>query len=459
MPNEKLNRRTFLSSTVGGFLAWELAMKKAISAEEKPNIIVIIVDDMGYADVGFNGCQDIPTPNIDSIAQNGVRFTNAYVSHPFCAPTRAGILTGRYQQRFGFEYNPRFDFKDEISGLPEGEITLAQILRGAGYYCGLIGKWHLGAHEKFHPLKKGFDEFFGFRGGGHDYFKSHEKLDAPMYQLPLEDGYGKWLPLKGYLTFLLAEEAVRFIKRNCNRRFFLYLAFNAPHTPLQAPEEYVQKFSHIDDKRRKMYAAMVSALDDAIGEVLKTLREENLEEKTLIFFISDNGGPVGAASNGSSNGPLRDGKGSLYEGGIRVPFAIQWKGKLPSGKVYTKTVISLDIFSTAIAAAGIVPPKDRKIDGVNLLPYLTADQEKQPHEYLFWRVGGGKWLAIRDERFKLHKKGDSVELYDLQDDVGEQNNLASKLPKIVQRLSEVLDGWNSELKSPVFPPPQKGEAT
>lgn len=245
MPNEKLNRRTFLSSTVGGFLAWELAMKKAISAEEKPNIIVIIVDDMGYADVGFNGCQDIPTPNIDSIAQNGVRFTNAYVSHPFCAPTRAGILTGRYQQRFGFEYNPRFDFKDEISGLPEGEITLAQILRGAGYYCGLIGKWHLGAHEKFHPLKKGFDEFFGFRGGGHDYFKSHEKLDAPMYQLPLEDGYGKWLPLKGYLTFLLAEEAVQFIKRNCNRRFFPLSRLQCTTYPASSPRGVCSKiFPH-----------------------------------------------------------------------------------------------------------------------------------------------------------------------------------------------------------------------
>jgi len=449
------------------------ALKGSVLNENvrKLNIIVILVDDMGYADVGFNGCEDIPTPNIDSLAQNGVRFTNGYVSHPWCAPTRAGIMTGRYQQRFGFENNPRFDFNDELAGLPEGEITIAQVLKQAGYVCGIVGKWHLGAHPKFHPLKRGFDEFFGFRGGGHDYFESFESV-APemfrkalnyyeMHRLPLERGFNEWEPLKGYLTFVLADEAVKFIERNRNKPFFLYLAFNAPHTPLEAPKEYVDKFKHLSDKRRRIYAAMVNALDDAIGRVLKSLKELGLEKDTLIFFLSDNGGPIGdGASNGSTNTPLKGGKGNLYEGGIRVPFAVQWKGKLPAGKVYEHPVICLDIFTTAVAAAGLTLPKDQKIDGVDLTPYLLGERTGSPHEYLFWRIGGGRRMAVRDERYKLIKREDGkVELYDLQEDIGEQRNLADKLPKVVDRLTEVLREWNSELKSPIVPPPKEGEAT
>lgn len=458
---EKFSRRDVLKMALGGAVGLKLgSFAGGAERQQKPNIIVIIADDMGYADVGFNGCEDIPTPNIDSLARNGVKFTNGYVSHPWCAPTRAGLITGRYQQRFGFEHNPRFDFNDEIAGIHEGEITLAQLLKDSGYSCGIIGKWHLGAHEKFHPTKRGFDEFFGFRGGGHDYFKSRDTIDAPMYQLPLERNFGKWEPLKGYLTFVLADEAIRFIKRHCGKPFFLYLAFNAPHAPLQAPEEYVRKFEHIPDKRRRLYAAMVNALDDAIGQVLQTIRDLGLEENTLIFFLSDNGGPIGDASNGSRNDPLRGGKGGLYEGGIRVPFAIQWKGNLPSGKIYEYPVICLDIFSTALAAAGISLPKDRKIDGVNLLPYLRNERTEMPHEFLFWRIGGGTWMVVRNARYKLHRRKDgSVELYDLQADIGEQKNLAKDLPKIAEQLSEALDKWNSELIPPIVPPPKKGEAT
>jgi len=456
-----LKRREFIKGVTGALVTADIEQARNLSAEtRKPNIIVIIADDLGYADVGFQGCKDIPTPNIDSLAQNGVRFTNGYVSHPWCAPTRAGIVTGRYQQRFGFEHNPRFDFKDELAGLPEDEITIAQILKQAGYVCGLVGKWHLGAHPKFHPTKRGFHEFFGFRGGGHDYFKSRESLYGPMYQQPLERNFGEWLPLKGYLTFVLAEKAVQFIKRHREKPFFLYLAFNAPHTPLQAPEEYIRKFEGIEDQRRRIYAAMVNALDDAVGQVLKTVRDLGLENDTLIFFLSDNGGPIGTASNGSSNEPLRGGKGGLYEGGIRVPFAVQWKGKLPSGRVYDHPIICLDIFATSLAAAGVSLPKDRKIDGVNLLPYLLGERNDAPHEHLFWRINGGSWMAVRDGRYKLHRRKDgTLELYDLQEDIGEQRNLAKELPKVVSRLSEVLDEWNGELKPPIFPPPRKGEET
>ncbi len=459
---DKLSRRTFLQTVFGSTVALATVGQRLsrAGALRKPNILVILADDLGYADVGFNGCQDIPTPNIDSLAQDGVRFTDGYVTHPWCAPTRAGLMTGRYQQRFGFEDNPRFDFKDEIAGLPEGEITLAQVLKQVGYVCGLVGKWHLGAHPKFHPIRRGFDEFFGFRGGGHDYFKSRESLDEPMYQLPLERGFGEWLPLQGYLTFVLAQQAVQFIKRHRDKPFFLYLAFNSPHGPLQAPNGYVQKFAHIADKRRQVYAAMVGSLDDAVGQVLKALRDEGLEEETIIFFLSDNGGPIGERGNGSRNEPLRGGKGGLYEGGIRVPFAFQWKGKLPAGKVYEHPVICLDIFATAAAAAGADLPTDRKIDGVNLLPYLRGERSDLPHEHLFWRVGGGAGLVVRDSRYKLFRRKDgTVELYDLQNDIGEQNNLAKELPEVVERLSKALDAWNSELVSPIVPPPKKGEAT
>lgn len=458
---EKFSRRDVLKMALGGAVGLKLgSFVGSAERQQKPNIIVIIADDMGYADVGFNGCEDIPTPNIDSLAKNGIKFTNGYVSHPWCAPTRAGLITGRYQQRFGFEHNPRFDFNDEIAGIHDGEITLAQLLKDSGYSCGIVGKWHLGAHEKFHPIKRGFDEFFGFRGGGHDYFKSRDTIDAPMYQLPLERNFGSWEPLKGYLTFVLADEAARFIKRHYGKPFFLYLAFNAPHAPLQAPEEYVHKFEHIPDKRRRIYAAMVNALDDAIGQVLQTIRDLGLEENTLIFFLSDNGGPIGDASNGSRNDPLRGGKGGLYEGGIRVPFVIQWKGNLPSGKVHEYPVICLDIFATALAAANVGLPKDRKIDGVNLLPYLRNERTGMPHEFLFWRIGGGTWMAVRNARYKLHRRKDgNIELYDLQADIGEQKNLAKDLPKIVKQLNEALDKWNSELIPPIVPPPRKGEAT
>lgn len=457
----KISRRNILKAALGGAIGLRISDFKSMAGEQrKPNIIVIIVDDMGYADVGFQGCEDIPTPNIDSLAKNGIKFTNGYVSHPWCAPTRAGLITGRYQQRFGFEHNPRFDFNDEIAGISEGETTLPQLLKEAGYSCGIVGKWHLGAHEKFHPIKRGFDEFFGFRGGGHDYFKSRDTIDAPMYQLPLERNFGKWEPLKGYLTFVIADEAVQFIKRHSNKPFFLYLAFNAPHAPLQAPEEYVRKFEHISDKRRRLYAAMVSALDDAVGQVIRTIRDLGMEEDTVIFFLSDNGGPIGDASNGSRNDPLRGGKGGLYEGGIRVPFVIQWKRGLPAGKVYEHPIICLDIFTTALAIAGAPLPKDRKIDGVNLLPYLRGERTEMPHEFLFWRIGGGTWMAVRNARYKLHRrKNGDVELYDLHADVGEQKNIAKDLPKVVEQLNEALDKWNSELISPIVPPPKKGEAT
>ena len=366
----------------------------------KPNVIVILADDLGYADVGFNGCKDIPTPNIDSLARNGVRCSNGYVSHPFCSPTRAGLLTGRYQQRFGHECNPAWLPEDNKVGLPLNQVTIAQAVRDAGYVTGAIGKWHLGAAPCFHPNERGFSEYFGFLGGGHIYMpgdKGGAEYTVPVLRnkQPVEQ--------KEYMTDLLSSEAVSFITRHKSEPFFLYLAYNAVHTPLQAPEKYLNRFKDIADEKRRTYAAMNSAMDDGIGRLLKALRENGLEENTMVWFFSDNGGPP-ANVVPTNNSPLRGNKGMVYEGGVRVPFVVQWRGKLPEGRVYDEPVISLDVLATSVAVAGAKVPASHKLDGVNIVPYLCGGQNGAPHDVLHWRSGGsaGKW-AVREGRYKQLK--------------------------------------------------------
>ena len=276
----------------------------AQGASQRPNILLIVGDDMGYADVGVHGCKDIPTPHIDSIAKNGVRCSSGYVSGPYCSPTRAALLTGRYQQRFGHEFNPGPPVEANIGvGLSLKEKTLADRLKDAGYATALVGKWHLGHDKKFHPLNRGFQEYFGFLGGAHSY--TNAKADGNN---PVMRGFDV-IDEKEYLTDAFAREALAFIDRNKSKPFFLYLAFNAVHAPLQAPPKYRDRFADITDQRRRTYAAMMSAMDDAIGRVLGTLKENKLEENTLVFFISDNGGPP---VNGSTNGTLRGYKAVSY---------------------------------------------------------------------------------------------------------------------------------------------------
>jgi arylsulfatase A-like enzyme len=421
-----------------------------------PNLIIILADDLGNADVGFNGCKDIPTPNIDRIAQNGVHFTSGYVSYCVCSPSRAGLLTGRYQDRFGYCRNILFAPNDPNMGLPLSEETLADVLKKANYKSLAIGKWHLGAHESLHPLKRGFNDFYGFLGGGHNYFPDNFTLNDPYEAKNEYDSYRikllrnlERVDEKEYLTDAFSREAVSYIEKNKDNPFFIYLAYNAPHSPLQATEKYLSRFSHMKEGKRKTYAAMVSAVDDGVGLVLAKLDKLKLTENTIVVFLSDNGGPEN--DNGSNNGILRGQKGDLFEGGIRVPFAMRWPAQIKAGQTFDKPVISLDVFASVIAQTKIQVKTKNKIDGVNLIPFLTGEKIEAPHAYLFWRKFDAKTYAIRKGNEKMIlKSGPEEMLFDLGQDISEQNNLSAERKETIKRLSGDLRKWESELKNPIF---------
>jgi arylsulfatase A-like enzyme len=415
----------------------------------KPNILLIVSDDQGYADTGFNGCQDIPTPNLDRLAKSGVRCTSGYVTHAFCSPTRAALMTGRYQQRFGHEFNPVYDPLDPKEGLPLTEKLLPEFLQDAGYVTGWIGKWHLGASPGHTPQARGFKDTFGFIGGGHQFW--NWKPNERQYTLPIERN-GQPVEVTTHLTTAFGDEAGAFVKRHANGPWFLYLAFNAPHQPNQPTPERLARFAHLKAPNRAAYAAQLSLMDDAIGTVMDAVRESGQDSRTLAFFFSDNGGPITkGAPNGAQNTPLRGGKGDLYEGGVRVPFVASWPGRLPSGKDYASPVSSLDVFATALACAGVSVPTDRKYDGVDLVPFLIGENNGVPHENLFWRCGVDQQWAMRAGDWKLVRiKGQPDELYDLAADIGEARNLADTKPEVAQRLAARLDAWDKELLAPVF---------
>jgi arylsulfatase A-like enzyme len=407
--------------------------------DTRPNIVLIVADDLGYADVGFHGCKDIPTPNLDALARSGVRFTDGYVSGPYCSPTRAGLLTGRYQQRFGHEFNPGPNPNTE-AGLPLDQVTLADRLKSAGYATGMVGKWHLGNSEKQHPLSRGFDEFYGFLGGAHSYFPEQGN-PQPIFRgrRPIEENE--------YLTDAFSREAAAYVERHRDEPFFLYYTFNAVHTPMHATEKYLDRFPNITQPKRKSYAAMLSAMDDAVGKLTAALDKHNLRENMLIAFISDNGGPTQA--NASDNSPLNGVKATVWEGGVRVPFVITWPAKLTAGKTYRNPVIQLDLSPTILAAAGAkIDADSAKFDGVNLLPYLAGDLKESPHRELFWRFGS-QW-AVRSGDYKLTFARDatSPQLFNLASDIGESQNLADHKPEIVQQLTARWQEWNKDNEEP-----------
>ncbi|MHB8901655.1 MAG: sulfatase-like hydrolase/transferase [Thermoguttaceae bacterium] len=420
----------------------------------KPNILVILADDLGYADLGFTGSRDIPTPNIDRLAKEGVRCTSGYVSHPFCSPTRAGLLTGRYQQRFGHENNPAWLPESTVAGLPLSQTTFPQIMKTAGYVTGCVGKWHLGAHPQFHPNRRGFDEYFGLLGGGHAYIPGDR--GSVEYQIPM-DRNGKPEPLEEYLTTLLAREAASFITTHKDRPWFLYLAFNAPHGPLQAEASVLRRVESIADPIRRSYAGLVVGLDDAVGTVTGALEQSGQAKNTLVFFLSDNGGPVSVTH--ADDSPFRGAKGQVFEGGIRVPFVVSWPGRLTAGETYDRPVISLDLLPTAAALAGAAIPEKIQIDGVNILPFLTGQRSGSPHERLFWRTGGGEAFAVREGDWKLAGGRQSpTQLFNLAADPGENTDLAAAQPDVLSRLQATYQEWNLGNVAPLFESPRPAKA-
>ena len=433
------------------------SLRAEIGEKKSPNLIVIMADDLGYADIGFNGCRDIRTPHIDSIAAGGVRFTNAYVSYSVCSPSRAGFITGRYSQRFGYERNVQYRPNDPNMGLPTGETTIADSLGKVGYQCGIVGKWHLGANAVHHPLARGFHQFHGHLGGGHRYLPKDLTIKHSEAAKGEAESYRTWIlhnrtPVKPtkYLTDDFSDAAVRFVEGNEDKPFFLFLSYNAPHLPLQATAKYLARFPNIKDKRRRTYAAMVSAVDDGVGRVLGKLRELKLLDNTMIFFLSDNGGPV--TKNASRNTPLRGAKGDVWEGGFRVPFAVQWRRGFPKGKVYDKPVSSLDIFATIAALSDAPVDPKRPLDGVNLTPYVTGEKTGAPHATIYLRKSDQRSFAVRhgDHKLVVFQNGRTRSLYNLANDIGETTDTKKKSPGIAARLERLRTEWNAQLIEPVF---------
>lgn len=445
-----------------------LSLQSFAAESGKPNVLVIVADDLGWGELGVQGfSKDIPTPNIDSIAANGVRFTSGYVSGPYCSPTRAALLTGRYQQRFGHEFNPgpTPDPEDKI-GLSLTEKTIGDRFKTAGYRTGWFGKSHLGNTPEFHPQKRGFDEFYGFLGGAHTY----QAVDGANGRDPIQHN-GTPVEKIENTTDAFAREAASFIEKNKAEPWLVYLPFNAVHGPLEPHERYAAKFAQISDPKRQKFAGLLAGLDDAVGSMLAKLRETHQEENTLIFFISDNGGPTAQITSG--NGPLRGFKAQTWEGGVRVAWLVQWKGKIPAGKVDDRPVIQLDILPTALAAADVPVQPDWKVEGVNLLPYIKGEKADAPHEALYWRFG--QQIAIRKGDWKLVKAPggslpqitqngtragrligvadtDGAQLYNLKADIGEQTNLADKEPEKVKELAADWNKWNRFNVQPAWVP-------
>ncbi len=457
-----MNKKTAVKNTLCALLY--IALTSHTFAQERPNILVILADDLGYNDLGYTGSKDIFTPNIDRLANNGMIFKNGYVTHPYCGPSRAGLITGRYQARFGMEINPTYSPFDLHMGLPLEEKTFAKRLQEVGYKTGIVGKWHMGAAPPYHPNNRGFDHFYGFLSGGHDYFP-----DTVNSTLPLVNDEGKplysqnegcFLPLSlnggagefsEYLTTALSRNAADFVKQPGNNPFMLYLAYNAPHLPLQAPKETINKYKHIKERSRRIYAAMIDEMDRGIGMVINALTETGKLDNTIIFFLSDNGGvlkskyvkgPIG------SNYPFKAAKGSMYEGGSHVPFFVHWPKGIKTPKTFDGLVSALDIAATALAL-GNSDISEANLDGMNLTPYLNGQKNDSPHNALFWRASEGKGWSVRTVKSKFlleHKKPDP-ELYDMVKDPYESTNIITTNSIERKTLAELWNTWNASNKN------------
>ena len=404
--------------------------------DSKPNIIIILADDAGYSDFGFMGSDEIKTPNLDQLALDGVTFNNAYVSASVCSPSRAGLLTGMYQQRFGHECNLDSDVNNSFD---PNQITIAEALKTEGYSTGLIGKWHLGDKTQNHPLKNGFDYFWGFISGARNYFYDPREVDRNSIRNVVEN-YNQ-TKFDGYLTDVLGEKAISFIDKNnqSNNPFFLFLSFNAPHTPMQAKEEVLKKFK---DNPRQVYTSMMWSMDEAIGNVIDALKENNQYENTIIYFLSDNGA---AMSNNASPFPYKGWKGNQYEGGIKTPMIMTWKNKIKSNSQFDGFISALDIFKTSLEVSNVSEDLKVNADGKNIMNYLNDNTIQ--NENLFWRKD--KMATIRSGNYKLIRLNDtSTVLYNIVNNYYEDSDLKLMEPSVHDSLFNLLSTWEDRLIDP-----------
>jgi len=427
-----------------------IAMQKAVNAQEKPNIVLLFADDAGYADFGFQGSEVMKTPHLDQLAAEGVKFTQGYVSASVCGPSRAGLITGKYQQRYGFEENnvPGYMSDSGLTGddmgIPLDQKTMGDYMKSLDYKTAFYGKWHLGGADRFHPTKRGFDEFYGFRGGARSYFP-YENL-PPSHLDKMERGFGNFEEHTGYLTDVLADEAISFIEKNQDQPFFVFMSFNAVHTPMEATHADLQEFPNLTGNRQQV-AAMTLALDRACGKILYKLNELGLDENTIVVFTNDNGGPTD--KNASVNYPLSGTKSNHLEGGIRVPFLMRWPEKIPANMEYDYPISTLDLLPTFFNAGGGNTDALKSVDGVDLLPYLKGEVQARPHQTLYWKKESRG--AIRDGDWKLIRFPDRpAELYNIKEDISEQNDLADQYPEKVKEMYKQLFEWELTLERPLW---------
>ncbi len=433
---KRMNRVLMMSAVIAGV---------SVQAEQvkRPNVVLIFADDLGYADVGYHGSSDMVTPNIDSIARNGAQFAAGYVSAPVCGPSRAGLRTGCYQTRFGAEDNPGpyKVSKDVKIGIPSEMKTMSERMKELGYVTGMIGKSHTGNAPEFHPNSSGYDEFFGFINGASNY-RSDGRFGKKINQNenPILRQHER-VEETEYLTDAFGREAVSFINRHAKEPFFLYVPFNAIHGPMQATDPDLSMFRYIKDEKRRLAVAMNFNMDQNIGKIMTALRKNGLEDNTMVIFLSDNGGkPKG---NASLNTPLRGRKGQLWDGGIRIPFCMQWPAQIKSGQKIDIPIISLDILPTIVTAAG--GKVEDKIDGVNLIPLVTGKEKKLADRYIYWRFNRA-W-AIRDAEWKLIKDraAKNPQLFNIALDISESRDLYSERPEVAKRLQDKYNSLNSEM--------------
>jgi arylsulfatase A-like enzyme len=426
-----MQRRSFLALLLGSALA-----SPAVAAGRKPNVIIILADDLGYGDLGVQGGRDVATPHIDRLAADGVRMTDFYSNHPSCAPARAALLSGRYQHRFGFENNPGpAQYASTAVGLPRDHGgTLPERLKAQGYATAAVGKWHIGFTPGNLPTARGFDRFYGFLGGAMAYTPDAASGAKEMWRGVTPT------PMPAHTTEAFADESVAFIHANRDRPFFLYAAFNAVHAPLQSTNPYLGRFAGETDPKRRAYLAMLAALDDAVGRIVGAVDEAGLGRDTLIVFTSDNGGPTWQTT--SRNGPLNGVKGTVLEGGVRVPTIFRWPGRLPAATTSSAVGMGVDITATVLAAAGA--PRTADLDGVDLAPAMARGTS--PERTLYWRLGpqgavrSGSWKAVRAE--------DRWWLFDLSNDIGERNDLAASRPEVLARLKADWARWSDTMPNP-----------